>query len=143
MAAAPRRWRTLLGGILRIMTTDALPLAQVRQLLERTLSVGGGLLTTSMREQIAALQGVGGSITMLALSIPSSSPHIGLPDGPYPGPHADVHISVVDNAGNDIGGILLWIDAGRLSTLEYFWYTDDPPIELPPVDRVVAHAVAR
>lgn len=125
------------------MTTDALPLAQVRRLLERVLSVGGGVLTTSMREQIAALQGVGGSITMLALSIPSSSPHIGLPDGPYQGPHDDLRIGVVDNAGNDISGILLWIEAGRLSTLEYFWYTDDPPIELPPVERVVAHTAAR
>jgi hypothetical protein len=125
------------------MTTDALPLAQVRQLLERAFSVGGGVLTISMREQIAALQGVGGPITMLALSIPSSSPQIDLPDGPYQGPHADSHIGVVDKAGNYIGGILLWIEAGRLSTLEYFWYTEDPPIELPPVERVVAHAVVR
>jgi hypothetical protein len=40
--------------------------------------------------------------------------------------------AVVDGAGHD-GGLLLFVDDGRLSGLEYWWVTDDPPKEFPPI----------
>jgi hypothetical protein len=43
-----------------------------------------------------------------------------------------IHRLVQDDSGTEIGFILLWIDSGRLSALEYAWFTDDAPTELPP-----------
>ena len=41
--------------------------------------------------------------------------------------------AVVDGAGYD-GGLLLYVDEGRLSCLEYWWVTEDPPNDLPPIE---------
>jgi hypothetical protein len=38
---------------------------------------------------------------------------------------------VVDNDGYD-GGLILFVDGGRLSALEYWWVTEDRPDEFPP-----------
>jgi hypothetical protein len=75
---------------------------------------------------------------MLDLDVPTRATRIDLPDGPYQGPHDEVRIEVVSEGGEHIGGILVWIKAGQLSALEYFWYTDEPPTQLPSVDRIVA-----
>ncbi len=40
--------------------------------------------------------------------------------------------AVVDGGGYD-GGLLLYVDGGRLSALEYWWVTEDEPAELPPL----------
>src|SRR6478735_2708027 len=106
---------------------DTLPLAQVRDVLERAFSVADGDLTASMRAQIASLRGVRGPVTMLELDISTDTPRIDLPDGPYQGPRDDIRIEVVDASGEAVGGNMLWLDDGYLTTLEYFWYTDAPP----------------
>ncbi len=41
--------------------------------------------------------------------------------------------AVVDGAGYD-GGLLLFVDDGRLSALEYWWVTEERPEEFPPVE---------
>jgi hypothetical protein len=38
---------------------------------------------------------------------------------------------VRDDAGEPVGELLVWLDGGRLAGLEYAWFTDDPPTELP------------
>jgi hypothetical protein len=40
--------------------------------------------------------------------------------------------AVEDDSGSPIGFVLLWVEDGRISALEYAWVTDDPPTELPP-----------
>ena len=32
--------------------------------------------------------------------------------------------------------MLLWVDDGYISALEYAWVTDDPPAELPQIDQI-------
>ena len=39
----------------------------------------------------------------------------------------DVNADVMDDAGEPIGGLLVWLDDDRISDIEYFWYGDDRP----------------
>jgi hypothetical protein len=43
--------------------------------------------------------------------------------------------AVVDGSGYD-GGLLLFVDDGRLSALEYWWVTEDAPDEFPPLEAI-------
>lgn len=43
--------------------------------------------------------------------------------------------AVVDGEGYD-GGVLLYVDDGRLSGLEYWWVTEEMPEVFPPVEAV-------
>lgn len=43
--------------------------------------------------------------------------------------------AVVDGDGFD-GGLLLYVDDGRLSGIEYWWVTENPPEEMPPLSAV-------
>ena len=46
--------------------------------------------------------------------------------------------TVVDERGEPIGELLLWLDArGYINCLEYAWFTDEMPTVLPPPSRVV------
>jgi hypothetical protein len=47
---------------------------------------------------------------------------------------ADARVTGGD--GNYEGELLLWLEGGRLSALEYAWVTDDPPVALPSPDRI-------
>lgn len=44
--------------------------------------------------------------------------------------------AVTDSAGRPIGEVILWAAAGRLSGIEYAWYTDERPTQLPEPDRI-------
>lgn len=48
-----------------------------------------------------------------------------------------IDAEVVDEAGNPVGEILVWIDSGRLSGLEFAWYLEDVPDTLPSRDRLI------
>lgn len=54
-----------------------------------------------------------------------------LPSGPVP-----VDASVSDADGSLLGEIIVWTGSGQLSAIEYAWYTDAAPTELPPPERV-------
>lgn len=69
---------------------------------------------------------VGGLPTMLELSVPEGVRSVAMPDGPLP-----VRAIATDEAGGPIGEVLVWVSGGRLSALEYAWYTDDPPSDIP------------
>jgi hypothetical protein len=43
--------------------------------------------------------------------------------------------AVVDGDGYD-GGLLLYVDEGSLSGLEYWWVTKDPPAVMPPLSAI-------
>jgi hypothetical protein len=40
---------------------------------------------------------------------------------------------VRDRDGNYLGEVLVWVEGGYLSALEYAWVTDEPPARLPDI----------
>ncbi|MGW1740084.1 hypothetical protein ACWCPQ_14875 [Nocardia sp. NPDC001965] len=44
--------------------------------------------------------------------------------------------AVTDLAGRPTGEVIIWVEAGRLSGIEYAWYTDERPTRLPDPDRI-------
>ncbi len=61
-------------------------------------------------------------------------------DGPRAPQHAGLFpavANVVNESGECVGELLVWISAaGSLAALEYAWTSDDPPTVLPPLDRI-------
>ncbi|CAM3799388.1 hypothetical protein NOGI109294_13815 [Nocardiopsis gilva] len=52
-------------------------------------------------------------------------------EGPLP-----LTATVASDEGELVGELLLWTENGRLSALEYAWYTDEPPESLPDPGRI-------
>ncbi len=50
--------------------------------------------------------------------------------------------AVVDGDGYD-GGLLLFVDDGQLSALEYWWVTEEPPCVMPPLTAIGAPLASR
>lgn len=59
------------------------------------------------------------------------------PASSFPTESSPLSRHVQDDEGYPIGTLQLWIEAGRISALEYAWYTDDPPTDLPPNDQIL------
>lgn len=66
------------------------------------------------------------------IEVDAKAPCADVPNGPVP-----VRALVTNADGELIGEILIWIGAGRLAGIEYAWFTDDPPTELPPPEWIV------
>ncbi|MDR6639603.1 hypothetical protein J2Y68_003264 [Paenarthrobacter nitroguajacolicus] len=49
----------------------------------------------------------------------------------FPGGPMPVSVEVIDASGEPVGELLVWVDAGHLSALEFAWWTDQPPGRLP------------
>ena len=62
------------------------------------------------------------------------------PPAPVIGPTAPVEVQVTPVGGEPVGDVLLFVKAGRLSSLEYVYYTDSPPQQWPPADRMTVVA---
>jgi hypothetical protein len=79
--------------------------------------------------QIPHVQVVGGKPTWLDVRVPESAPPSPFRDGCVP-VRAFVGVDEPD------GELLLWVTDGRLSTIEYAWFTDDEPTEFPRAELV-------
>lgn len=55
---------------------------------------------------------------------------------PWEGRLAPIEGRVVPTADEPPGDVILFVDDGRLSSLELVWYTETPPKAWPPVERV-------
>jgi hypothetical protein len=73
----------------------------------------------------------GGIATFLELDVPRTSPPAKMRDGP-----ALVRAFVEAADGELEGEIIIWVKGGYLSGLEYAWYSDVAPSEMPSPDRV-------
>jgi hypothetical protein len=62
------------------------------------------------------------------IEVPDGVDKAKVPDGPIPG-----RFPVRGSAGSHTGEILVWVADGRISGLEYAWFTDEPPTRLPDV----------
>jgi hypothetical protein len=60
------------------------------------------------------------------LEVPAGTPEARIGDGLIPATG-----TVTDNSGELVGELLLWVSGGRLSALEFSWYCDAAPTELP------------
>ena len=84
-----------------------------------------------LREQVSSALVTGGDATWLDLKVDPAAPTAACGDGPIP-----VDAWACDPAGNPIGALLVWVDGGRLSAIEYGWVTDDEPSSLPPASSI-------
>lgn len=69
---------------------------------------------------------VGGIPTLLEIRVPNTVEPAPVEDGPVP-----VRAFVETSAGDIKGEILVWVTGGRLSGLEFAWYSNDAPTEMP------------
>jgi hypothetical protein len=81
--------------------------------------------------QVEGTKVVGGLPTLLDLAAPRTAPIAALADGPIP-----VRAYVEAQGGQVEGELLVWVKDGYLSGLEFAWYTDEAPSEMPSPDRV-------
>ncbi|MFC9964573.1 hypothetical protein [Nocardia ignorata] len=98
------------------------------EVVTKLLSVGG-VDAEELRAQIphshvVATWGVGSPSVDLAVD-PKSARPASAADGIY------ANAAVTDHNGSPVGEIILWIDNGWLSSIEYAWYTDERPRILP------------
>jgi hypothetical protein len=84
-----------------------------------------------LQRQLALVEGATGDMsTYYDYRVPPPYPAIH-PDGPIP-----VEVDVVDQSGEPVGLLLLWVKGGALGFLEHAWYLDEMPTELPPIELV-------
>lgn len=81
--------------------------------------------------QVGGVTVLGGLPTLLDLQVSRNAARTALADGPIP------LRALVAGPDDEIEGeILVWVNDGYLSGLEYAWYTDEAPSEVPSVDRI-------
>lgn len=95
-------------------------------LLESILGNASFEGASQLAAQIRGTKVVGGPPTLLDLDASEDSPAANLADGPAP-----VRAFVESHGGEIDGEILIWVKNGRLSGLEFAWYTDAVPSGLP------------
>lgn len=107
--------------------------AKEREVLERILQLdfpGAAELRHQLdRTWVVALWG--SNSVSVDLRVMDDAPRAPIPNGVVP-----VNCTTVDERGELIGEIILWTEAGMLSSLEYAWYGDEPPTSLPEEDRM-------
>ena len=87
-----------------------------------------------LRNQVPHLKVVGGPITFLELAVDRSA----VKAAPIDSRRVPGQAWVSDAYGESLGTLIVWIDDGYISALEYAWLTDDSPYELPSVSQVQA-----
>ena len=101
--------------------------AEESELLLALLRQAGLEGADELAAQVDCTRVVGGTYpTFLDLEIVEGSHPAPFETGPLQG-----FFLVEDESGEASGEIIMWIDAGYLATIEYAWYTDDPPRDLP------------
>ncbi len=94
------------------------------------------IATSGIPEGQVLLEDLDGAIVLqrtqwiFDLSTPNTASMSTLPNGPFP-----VYAFVPNRVAYQ-GEILIWIESGHLSGLEYAWVTDDPPTRWPRPDEM-------
>jgi hypothetical protein len=91
-------------------------------------------LAEVLHQQSRVVMAVDGLPTMVDLVVSDDAQRAAVVDGPLP-----VRAVVVDDAGDVVGEVIVWVSGGQLSALEYAWYSDEVPTGFPgPVSLRVA-----
>jgi hypothetical protein len=104
--------------------------AQVVQLL-LALADAMGEQGIPLASQASAAKATAYSATYIDVRVPDSAVRGEWRDGPL-----DIKPLVVNELGEPIGEVLVWVNAGRMTLLEQAWFTDDPPTDWPTLDLV-------
>jgi hypothetical protein len=104
---------------------------QVREILRQVLGKADFPGSDELFQQASSVNVVGGPVTMLDLRVNAQGPASAFTDGPIP-----LSVMVMDSADVATGELLIWVSRGYLSSLEFSWWSDNPPKELPAFDRV-------
>lgn len=75
--------------------------------------------------RVTATWGVGSPSVDLTVTAEPGRATEGVTDGIF------ANGAVTDSDGSPIGEVILWVENGRLSGIEYAWYTEGRPEELP------------
>lgn len=85
-----------------------------------------------LRDQVSSAVVTGETFpTWLDLQVDGDVRASNLGDGPIP-----VSAWACDDAGDEIGTLLVWVTDGRLSAVEYGWVTDGMPTSFPALESV-------
>ncbi|MEU2038790.1 hypothetical protein [Nocardia niwae] len=110
-------------------TLTDLETSVVAKLLSSDAADASAYLAQVPFSQVVATWGVGSPSIDLVVR-PSAVRVSGSPDGIFAGG------AVTDRNGEPIGEIMLWVENGWLSAIEYAWYTDERPHALPEPGRI-------
>lgn len=104
---------------------------RVRSLLRDVLQQADFPGSEALVKQASSVGVAGGPITMLELQSSRGAQASVFVEGPVP-----LSMMVSNSAGDSIGELLVWVEHGYLAGLEFAWWTDDIPGELPDSDRI-------
>jgi hypothetical protein len=104
---------------------------QVRALLLHVLGEADFPGSDELLQQASSVSVVGGPVTMLDLRVTRPTSAAAFTDGSIPS-----SVMVLNPAGVAFGELLIWVNEGYLSSLEFAWWSDDPPGQLPTLDLV-------
>jgi hypothetical protein len=102
-----------------------------RALLRRIVSANHIPDREILLGQLETARVVRGPLTFLELQVAQSAASASVADGLL-----RVTATVEDGSGQPTGELLVWVTAGKVSALEYAWFSDDPPIELPSLEDI-------
>jgi len=116
------------------VTESAAPTtAAVRVLVRKVLTICECPGRTELLAQVDGIEYIDGPVTMMRLHVPRSYP----PAAGVPSPVPDASPTVLNDHGEPIGGLIIWLDNdGYIDLLEYWWVTDDMPTTLPALDQI-------
>ncbi len=100
-------------------------LVRVRELLVAVIEARDFEGQGALLGQVPHVQVSGGPVTFLELALEGSPLASAFEQGPVPGQ------CWAYDSGQPIGTLLVWVEKGFLSALEYGWVTDRPPSQLP------------
>ena len=85
----------------------------------------------ALDQQLSRATVTGSKATMIDVEIPSDAPQVTVLDGPLP-----ISAYVVNQSGQAVGEVLVWMKSGTLQGAEQAWWTDQPPSAWPSLDQV-------
>jgi hypothetical protein len=82
--------------------------------------------------QVPFVRVLDGPVTLLNLEVDAAA----VPPSAFVSGHVPGSAWVRDTNGEPVGTLLVWVDRGYISLLEYGWVTERPPTELPGVEQI-------
>ena len=119
------------GGYAMTSTRPRALTEQEVELLRLLLTQGDFPGARELAVQVDETKVIGGLATLLDLDVPRAIPAAPMLDGPIP-----VRAFVQCQDEEAVGEVLVWVKDGYLSGLEFAWYTDTAPTEMPAPDRI-------